>query len=76
MAVLKTNFKGTEIRCLNMPFTNDTLVVAPSIGGERFSIIIYGKQIAEKIVKSDRLTKKAYNLLEEKYKEYRSLVVC
>jgi hypothetical protein len=76
MAVLKTNFKGTEIRCLNMPFTNDTLVVAPSMNGERFSIIIYGKQIAENIVKSNKLTKMAYNLLEKEYKKYRSLVAC
>lgn len=76
MAVFKTNFEGTEIRCLNMPFTNDTLVVAPSMGGERFSFIIYGKQIAEEIVKSNKLLKKAFNRLETEYKLYRSLVVC
>lgn len=76
MAVLKTEFNGTEIRCINMPFTNDTLVVAPSMRGERFSTIIYGKRIADKIVKSDKLLKKVFDRLEREYNSYHTLITC
>jgi hypothetical protein len=40
MAVFKANFKDTEIRCVDMPHTNATLVTAPKLEGERVSIII------------------------------------
>ena len=60
MAVFKTNFKDTEIRCVDMPHTNATLVTAPKLEGERFSIIINGKQIAEQITKSKDMLKEVY----------------
>ena len=74
MDVFKTNFKGTEINCINLPFTNDTLVVAPSIDGRQVSIIISGKQIAEKIVKSKKMLEKVFTEIMDEHNLFRRLV--
>ena len=76
MPVLKTNFEGTEIRCVDLPNTNGTLVVAPMLEGERVSIIIKGKQIAKEIIKSKDMLTKVFNELVEENNLYRSLVGC
>lgn len=76
MAVLKTNFENTEIRCVDLPNTNGTLVVAPMLEGERVSIIIKGKQIAKEIIKSKDMLTKVFNELVEENNLYRSLVGC
>lgn len=74
MSIFKTEFKGTEIRCVNLPFTNDTLVVAPSIEGRQVSIIISGKQIAEKIVKSKKMLEKVFTEIMDEHDLFRRLV--
>lgn len=74
MSVFKTEFKGTEIRCVNLPFTNDTLVVAPSIEGRQVSIIVSGKQIAEKIVKSKKMLEKVFTEIMDEHNLFRSLI--
>lgn len=76
MAVLKTKFKNTEIRCVDMPHTNATLVTAPMLDGERVSIIIKGKQIANEIVKSKKKLKNIFNELVAEQTLFRSLVGC
>lgn len=74
MDVFKTNFKGTEINCVNLPFTNDTLVVAPSIEGRQVSIIVREKQIAEKIVKSKKMLEKVFTEIMDEHNLFRRLV--
>ena len=76
MAVFKANFKDTEIRCVDMPHTNATLVTAPKLEGERVSIIISGKQIAEQITKSKDMLKDVFNQLTAEQNLYRTLVGC
>jgi hypothetical protein len=74
MNVFKTEFKGTEIRCIDLPFTNDTLVVAPSIEGRQVSIIVSGKQIAEKITKSKKMLEKVFTEIMDEHNLFRRLV--
>ena len=76
MAVFKANFKDTEIRCVDMPHTNATLVTAPKFDGERVSIIINGKQIAEQITKSKDMLKEVFHKLVAEQNLYRSLIGC
>lgn len=76
MAVFKVKFKNTEIRCVDMPHTNATLVTAPKLKGERVSIIISGKQIAEQITKSKDMLKEVFNKLTTEQNLYRTLVGC
>lgn len=76
MAVHKANFKETEIRCLDLPNTNGTLVSALMVDGERVSKIINGKQIANKIVKSKAALTSIFNDLLEEHHLFRSLVGC
>lgn len=76
MAVFKVKFKNTEIRCVDMPHTNATLVTAPKLEGERVSIIISGKQIAEQITKSKDMLKDVFHKLVTEQSLYRSLIGC
>lgn len=76
MAVFKTKFKDTEIRCVNLPNANGTLVIAPQLEGERMSKIIKGKQIADKIVKSKAALNTIYTELVTEQNSFRSLVGC
>ena len=76
MAVFKTKFKDTEIRCVNLPNANGTLIIAPQLEGERMSKIIKGKQIADKIVKSKAALNTIYTELVTEQNLYRSLVGC
>lgn len=76
MAVFKTIFEDTEIRCVDMPHTNTTLVTAPKLEGERVSIIIKGKQIAEQITKSKDMLKEVFHKLVDEQNLYRSLIGC
>lgn len=76
MAVFKTKFKDTEIRCVNLPNANGTLIIAPQLEGERMSKIIKGKQIADKIVKSKAALNTIYTELVTEQNLFRSLVGC
>lgn len=76
MAVFKTIFKNTEIRCVDLLHTNGTLVIAPNMEGERVSIIIKGKQIAQEIVKNKKMLKEVFTTLMDEHNLYRSLVSC
>lgn len=76
MAVFNVKFKNTEIRCVDMPHTNATLVTAPKLEGERVSIIINGKQIAEHITKSNDMLKEVFHKLVAEQNLYHSLISC
>lgn len=76
MAVFKTIFEDTEIRCVDLPNTNGTLVIAPMLEGERVSIIIQGKQIAKEIIKSKKMLKNVFNELVAEQTLFRSLIGC
>jgi hypothetical protein len=73
MKVLKTNYNGTIIKCLDMPNTNNTLIVAP-IDGKNINHIIFGKQLSRQIVNSENNTKKIYQKLKAKHNIYRSII--
>lgn len=76
MAVFKTKFKNTEIRCVNLPNTNGTLIIAPQLEGERMSKLIKGKQVANQIVKSKAALSTIYTELVTELNLFRSLVSC
>lgn len=76
MAVFKTKFKDTEIRCVNLPNANGTLIIAPQLEGERMSKFIKGKQIADKIVKSKAALNTIYTELVTEQNLFQSLVGC
>lgn len=76
MAVFKTKFKNTEIRCVNLPNANGTLVIAPQLEGERMSKFIKGKQVANQIVKSKAALSSIYTELVTEQSLFRSLVGC
>lgn len=73
MSVLKTNYKDTTIKCLDMPHTNNTLIVAP-IDGKNISYLIIGKQLSRQIVNNNNNIKKVYQKLIAKHNLYRSIV--
>lgn len=73
MSVLTTNYKGTKIKCLDMPHTNNTMIVAP-INGQTFSYLIIGKQVSKQIIESESNTKRVYQKLKAKHNLYRSLL--
>lgn len=73
MSVLKTNYKDITIKCLDMPHTNNTLIVAP-IDGKSISYLILGKQLSRQIVNNDNNIKKVYQKLMAKHNLYRSII--
>jgi hypothetical protein len=76
MAVFKTKFKDTEIRCVDLPNANGTLIIAPQLEGERMSKFIKGKQVANQIVKSKAALSSIYTELVNEQILFRSLVGC
>ena len=74
MGVLRTTIKDTEIKCLNMPYTNTTLVVAPNYKGVYISFMIRGRRIAEDIVTDKTTRKKTYNRIKKEYKIQQTLL--
>lgn len=76
MAVFKTKFKNTEIRCVDLPNANGTLIIAPQLEGERMSKFIKGKQVANQIVKSKAALSSIYTELVNEQILFRSLVGC
>lgn len=70
--VIETRHGRTQMRCLNLPATGDTLVVAPNFKKERIQFIIVGKQIAEQIAANKKIRKTVFNRIKEEYKLYRA----
>lgn len=71
MAIFNTIHCSTEIKALNMPFTNNTLVVAKH-KGVNINFLIHGKQIAETI--SNKTEKKrVYREIKKEYRLYKEI---
>lgn len=61
------NYKGVELQCTNMRFSNSTLVVAPEYKGRRISFVVSDTQCTYNIVKNDSLKDDILNIVEKKY---------
>ena len=72
MAIFNTTHGNTEIKTLNMPFTNNTLVVA-KYKGVKIDFIIYGKQIAETIVTKKSEKKRVFRNIKREYRAYKEI---
>jgi hypothetical protein len=69
MKSIKTTYRKTEIKCINLVATGDTLVVAPKYKKTYTYIFIYNQMIAENIATDKNVRKEVYNLLKESYRE-------
>lgn len=65
MAIL-TKYGNTKIKCLDMPNTNNTLIVT-NYNGVSIRFIIKGEQISKKIVTDKETKKKVYRTIKENY---------
>lgn len=61
------NYKGIEIQCSNMRFSNSTLIVAPEYKGRRISFVLNNGQFANNVVKTNSLKDDILNIVEKKY---------
>ena len=67
--VQKTSYRRTEIKCLNLPATNETLVIATNFKKKRVQVFVTGQR-ANDIVKSKKLLAQAYQFIRNDYNEY------
>ena len=67
--VQKTSYRRTEIKCLNLPATNETLVIAPKFKQKRVQVFVKGQR-ANDIVKSKKLLAQAYQFIRNDYNKY------
>jgi hypothetical protein len=74
MGVIRTKYGRTEIKAINLPATNHTLVIAPKFKGARVDFIVPDGQIAEKIAADKELRRTMYNTIREEYNLYRSFL--
>jgi hypothetical protein len=72
--MIKTNIGKIEIKAVDMPNSNNTLVIAP-INGKRYSIILSGQRIATDVITSYKLRKNIYRNIKERYNEYQNLIL-
>lgn len=73
MAVLTTRHGRTEMRCINLPATNETLVIAPKYKGIRVQIMVEG-MIAEEITTDKKVRSTAFKQLKSYYNQYKELM--
>ena len=74
MNVIRTKYRRTEIKALNLTATNGTMIIAPNYKGQRVNFIIRGQRIAAKLTDDKDLRKTIYNQIQEQYEEFRSLL--
>lgn len=67
--MITVNYKGIEIQCSNMRFSNSTLIVVPDYKGRRISFIVSNRQCAIDIDIFDSLKDDILNIVETKYQE-------
>ena len=63
------NYKGIEIQCSNMRFSNSTLIVTPEYKGRRISFVVNNRQCANDIDIFDSLKDDILNIVETKYQK-------
>jgi hypothetical protein len=71
--VQKTSYRRTEIKCLNLPATNETLVIAPNFKKKRVQVFVKGQR-ANDIVKSKKLLAQAYQFIRNDYNKYMGII--
>lgn len=69
-----TMYGRTPIKCLNMPHTNNTLVVT-NYNGIDIRFLICGEQIAEQVDKDRNTKRKVYKQIKDNYQIHRTLFV-
>ena len=69
MSTIRTKYGKTEMKCINMVATGDTLVVAPNYKKTYTYVIIENAMIAEEIAKDKNTRAMAYRLIQNSYKE-------
>lgn len=74
MNVIRTKYRRTEIKALNLTATNGTMIITPNYKGQRVNFIIRGQRIAAKLTDDKDLRKTIYNQIQEQYEEFRSLL--
>lgn len=74
MAVLTTRHGRTEMRCINLPATNETLVIAPKYKGTRVQIIV-GGMVAEEITTDKKARSTAFKQVKSYYDQYKEFIV-
>lgn len=74
MNVIRTKYRKTQIKAINLIATNGTMIIAPNYKGERVNFIINGHRIATNLAKDKSLRKIIYDMIQEQYNEFRSLL--
>lgn len=72
--VIETKYGKTKLRCINMPATGDTLVVAPNYKKTYAYVIIENKMIAEEIAADKTLRAEVFIELKKYHAETRSFL--
>lgn len=67
MKSIRTKWGKTDIKCINLLATGDTLVVAPKYKKTYTYVIIYNQMIAEEIATNKKVRSEIYKLLKESY---------
>ena len=70
--MLTTNYRRTEIRCINLPATNETLIIAPRYKRKRVQIFVKGQRLND-IKHSKKLLAQAYHLIQDHYNNYKDI---
>lgn len=65
----RVNYKGVELQCTDLCFSNATLIVTPEYKGRRISFVLSNGQVANKVVKTDSLKDDILNIVEKKYQK-------
>ena len=77
MATIRTKYGKTEMKCVNMVATGDTLVVAPNYKKTYTYVILHNQMIAEQIATDKKVRATAYKAIQESYKsdkEFRDFI--
>lgn len=69
MTTIRTKYGKTEMRCIDMVATGDTLVVAPNYKKTYTYVILHNQMIAEQIATDKKVRATAYKAIQESYNE-------
>jgi len=67
--MIVVNYKGVEIQCSNMRYSNSTLIVVPEYKGRRISFVVNNQQCAFNIEIFDSLKDNILDIVERKYQK-------
>ena len=67
MRTIKTKYGKTELKCINMVATGDTLVIAPNYKKTYTYVFIENKMIAEDIATDKKVRAEIFRVLKNEY---------